>query len=93
MLHFQPRCCTYMCLYVLCCVALRAAPFREPFVGRFVLLCVLFSYFKDRHAIFDGDVEGALSDADVVVEGEVTVREWGLQLMHVCVVGCCCCCS
>ncbi|CAN0411520.1 unnamed protein product [Pylaiella littoralis] len=31
------------------------------------------SYFKDRHAIVSGDVEGALSAADVVAEGELTI--------------------
>ncbi|CAM9977677.1 unnamed protein product, partial [Ectocarpus sp. 8 AP-2014] len=31
------------------------------------------SYYGDRHAIVDGDVDSALKDADVVVEGEMAI--------------------
>ena len=31
------------------------------------------SFFPDRHAIVDGDVDASLATADVVVEGELKV--------------------
>lgn len=45
-------------------------PFEFEFVHGF------FSYFDARHAIVDGDVDGALSAAEIVVEGEVAVSGW-----------------